>query len=130
MQFNLRSRKLTIEPLEIEEGKYYIFSIGDISDQHDFDAAMMALIEGLKKQNVRGLVVTKPITATGLDVIAEKLHWHWVAWSQKVVISHPNIPEELVSEWKALQIPYSELPEEAKNAYREQVRSIIDNKPT
>lgn len=125
--FNLRSRKLTIEPQEIERGKYYLFVIKNITDPTQFQIARAALEAALSEQKVHGLIVTKPLSAVAADYIARQFHWQWVELTKKTMERFEGrLPAELVMEWERRQVSYGDLPDSVQDEYRRRVLKMID----
>ncbi len=59
-----------------------------------------------------------------LEALAEIEHDQWVSWSKDIAENEAISPARL-KRWKALWIPYKDLPEETKESDREWARRVL-----
>lgn len=127
MKFNLRSKKIELQPAEIQPGKHYLFIIEDVADAQEFKSVRDALAEALVALDVKGVVVTKPMTAATVEMLADLEHQKWIAWTHSVVdVWADKLPEYLVEQWKAKWIAYADLSQADKEINRQWARRLVE----
>lgn len=127
MQFNLRSKKLEIKPVEIEAGKSYLFIVENIYNGRDFENVRKALGDAISAFGVKGVIVTKPMTPATVEMVADVEHQQWISWTHAIVDQYGDkLPAELVEQWKAKWVAYDQLPEADKELDRIWARKLVE----
>lgn len=86
-----------------------------------------ALSEALTAYDVRGVVVTKPITVATVEMLASLEHEQYVTWTHAIVDAWGHVlPAELIESWKLKWVPYSDLSEADKELCRVWARKLVE----